>query len=131
MSCPKQDAAVQVTSLQRELAEAEVEVQRAARLLKLADPEGYFKEGSHAAERAKQQGIAREEQRRAAVAAKRAEQLVCVLVIGLWPCSAVIDLQLRCKARSHLQCGNIRGRGARAGSRCQGQGAALLCAGGR
>ena len=69
-------AGVQVTSLQRDLAQTEAELQRAQRLLKLADPDGFFKEGSHAAQRAKQAGIAREEQRRAAVAAKRAEQLV-------------------------------------------------------
>ena len=67
-------------ALQKELANTEAELQRATRLLKLADPDGYFKEGSHAARKAKEQGVVREEQRRAAAAAKRAEQLVR----GLW-----------------------------------------------
>lgn len=68
---------VQIEALRKEVAETEAELQRATRLLKLADPEGYFKDpGSHAARKAREQGLAREQQRRDAVATKRAEQLV-------------------------------------------------------
>ena len=80
---------VQIEALRREIAETETELQRATRLLKLADPEGYFKDpGSHAARKARDQGLAREQQRRAAVATKRAEQLVSAT--PAWHSSAAI-----------------------------------------
>ena len=69
--------------LERDLAGIDADMARCARLLKLADPDGYFKEGTRAAADAKARGpamLAAERQRKeaaaAAAAAKRREQLV-------------------------------------------------------
>ena len=65
--------------LQRQLRERQAEVSRCERLLKLADPDGYFKEGTRAAADAKARGsslLAAERSRKEAAAVKLRQQQV-------------------------------------------------------
>lgn len=57
---------LQVTALQRQIADVDAQIQEAQKYLKMADPDGYYVEGSAAAEAAKAQAqrAAREEQMR-------------------------------------------------------------------
>lgn len=68
--------------LEKELAGLEAEIARCEHLLKLADPEGYFKEGTRAAADAKARGaaeLAAERKRKDAAAAKAREKKVGLL----------------------------------------------------
>ena len=68
-----------MATLKNELKEVEREMARAEALLRVADPEGYFRAGSAAAEAAKARALrtaAVERQRRAAAEAQRHARLV-------------------------------------------------------
>lgn len=70
---------MQVHRLEKELRGIQTEIARCEHLLKLADPEGYFKEGTRAAADAKARGasiLAAERSRREAAAAKAREKQV-------------------------------------------------------
>lgn len=69
----------QVGVLRREMAVIDKQVAEAERLLRLADPDGYYREGTRAAEAAKAKGIKAmevEKQRREAEERQRRECLV-------------------------------------------------------
>jgi hypothetical protein len=71
--------AAQVGTLRREAAELQVKIAEAERLLRLADPDGYYREGTRAAEAAKARGVkalAVERARAAAAEKQRRERLV-------------------------------------------------------
>ncbi len=66
-------------TLRKELEEVDRQVAEAERLLRLADPDGYFREGTRAAQAARAKGIkalAVEKQRREAEERQRRERLV-------------------------------------------------------
>lgn len=69
----------QVSVLQREVEQIDRQVTEAERLLRLADPDGYYREGTRAAEVAKAKGIKAmevEKKRREAEDRQRRERLV-------------------------------------------------------
>ncbi len=69
----------QVGALRREVAQIDKQVADAERLLKLADPDGYYREGTRAAEAAKAKGIKAmevEKKRREAEERQSRERLV-------------------------------------------------------
>ena len=65
--------------LRKDVEELDVKIKEAERLLKLADPDGYYREGTHAAEAAKARGVkalAVERARKEAAEKQRRERLV-------------------------------------------------------
>lgn len=83
--------------MRRELEEIDRQVAEAERLLRLADPDGYFREGTRAAEAAKTKGIKAlqvEKQRREAEERQRRERLVshCLYNSRLCVCSRLYYL---------------------------------------
>ena len=69
----------QVGALRKEVEQIDKQVAEAQRLLRLADPDGYFREGTRAAEAAKAKGIKAmevEKKRREAEERQRRERLV-------------------------------------------------------
>ena len=76
----------QVRVLRREMAVIDKQVAEAERLLRLADPDGYYQEGTFAAEAAKAKGIKAmevEKKRREAEERQRRERLVRTLIADI------------------------------------------------
>lgn len=67
-------------TLRKDIEKIDREVAEAERLLRLADPDGYYREGTRAAEAAKAKGLKAmeaEKKRREAAERQRRERLVC------------------------------------------------------